>query len=149
MNEIKTSLVLLVLSTMIFTSCGQKTPAKEAHETTDVNDDFETIKLNNGEKWKVVNEMISYVHLMDKSVAEFQTLEDKNYAVLAKNLQTNVDSLISNCTMTGEGHIELHKWLIPYIQLLDDLSNAPNNSEAEETNESIQTSLDTFKMYFE
>jgi hypothetical protein len=152
MNEKKSSLVLLVLATMMFASCGQKIPTKEAHATTeehDVHDDFDIIKLNSGKKWKVVGKMLSYVRLMEKNMDEFKNLEDQDFAVLAANLQSNVDSLITNCTMTGQGHNELHKWLVPHIQLLEELSYTSNTPNAEEILRSIQVSFDTFNTYFE
>ncbi|MBT6029319.1 MAG: hypothetical protein HOH13_03370 [Crocinitomicaceae bacterium] len=82
-------------------------------------------------------------------LSDFQSEEDRNYALLAENLHANVDSLISNCTMTGKAHNELHKWLMPHIQLIDDLAAAPNDVKAKAAIKSIQNSLKNFNQYFE
>ena len=67
------------------------------------------IELNNGQKWAVKPEMLVHIRIMETEVNLFKKSETKDYKLLAKKLQENIDSLTSNCTMTGKAHDELHK----------------------------------------
>lgn len=44
---------------------------------------------------------------------------------------------------------ELHKWLLPYIDLVKKLSEAKDETEASEQFKNIQTSFTTFNQYFQ
>jgi hypothetical protein len=50
--------------------------------------------------------------------------------------------------MTGKAHDELHKWLLPYIDLVGELEVAENEAEAAEFFEEIEQSFHTFNEYF-
>ena len=71
------------------------------------------------------------------------------YKTISENLQKNVDLLTSNCTMKGKSHDELHKWLLPYIDLVKELSEAKDETKAAKQFEYIQTSFSTFHQYFQ
>jgi hypothetical protein len=51
--------------------------------------------------------------------------------------------------MEGKAHDELHKWLLPYIDLVDKLNKSKNSDEALRTFEEIKASYKTFNIYFE
>lgn len=110
--------------------------------------DLESIELNNGEKWKVVDEMMAHIRNMENDVQQFEVRNESNYSVLAINLQNNINLLTSNCTMEGKAHDELHKWLLPYISMVDDLSNAESNEKEIEVYSKIQSSFKIFNTYF-
>ncbi len=143
MNFKKSCFAFFLFTAIIFIGCKNKTePAKDENNR-------HGLELNEAKKWEVVGNMLSHIRLMSKNVSDFQSDEDRNYALLAENLHTNVDSLISNCTMTGKAHKELHKWLMPHIQFIDDLAAAPNDVKAKAAIKSIQNSLKNFNQYFE
>ena len=79
----------------------------------------------------------------------FCTVGQKDYKSLAEKLQSNIDLLTSNCTMKGKAHDELHKWLLPYIDLVKELSEAKDETEEAKHFENIQTSFTTFNQYFQ
>lgn len=109
--------------------------------------EMEEIVLNKGEKWLVDENMMAYIRTMEKAISTFDTKKG-NYASLAKTLQENVDLLTSNCTMTGQAHDELHKWLLPYIDLVDNLVNASDEDAAARTYDELIHSFETFNTYF-
>jgi hypothetical protein len=119
------------------------------HEDHHHDDESEAIELNNGEKWKVDANMITHIRNMENDVISFANVEQKDYKSLSAKLQSNVDLLTSNCTMKGKAHDELHKWLLPYIDLVKELSEAKDETEAEKQFQSIQTSFTTFNQYFQ
>ena len=119
-------------------------PAHHHHESDTVN-----IELDHGEKWNVDHNMMVFIRNMENDVIAFEKSDTLGYASLAIKLQTNIDSLTSNCTMKGKAHDELHKWLLPYIELVTALSEAKDKSEAEKQFQNIRTSFTTFNQYFQ
>jgi hypothetical protein len=51
--------------------------------------------------------------------------------------------------MNGESHDELHKWLHPHIQLVDALSKAKNQEEADEIIAQLKESFQIYNTYFQ
>ena len=151
----KITILIPVISLFLF-SCGNTSneKSKEQNETvTDKehhhDDQSEAIELNNGGKWKVDANMITHIRNMENDVISFAKVEQKDFKSLAEKLQSNIDLLTSNCTMKGKAHDELHKWLLPYIDLVKELSEAKDETEAAKQFENIQTSFTTFNQYFQ
>ena len=151
----KITILIPVISLFLF-SCGNTSNEKSKEETETVthgehqhNAEIQTIELNNGEKWKVDANMITHIRNMENDVISFAKVEQKDYKSLSKQLQSNIDLLTSNCTMKGKAHDELHKWLLPYIDLVKELSEAKDETEAEKQFQNIQTSFTAFNQYFQ
>ena len=151
----KITILIPVISLFLF-SCGNASNEKSKEQTETVtheehqhNAEIQTIELNNGEKWKVDAPMLIHIRTMENDIISFLKEDPKNYAVLSKKLLVNIDSLTSNCTMKGKAHDELHKWLLPYIDLAKELSEAKDETEASKHFENIQISFTTFNQYFQ
>ena len=151
----KITILIPVISLFLF-SCGNTSNEKSKEQTETVtheehqhNAEIQTIELNNGEKWKVDANMITHIRNMENDVISFAKVEQKDYKSLSEKLQSNIDLLTSNCTMKGKAHDELHKWLLPYIDLVKELSEAKDETEAEKQFQNIQTSFNTFNQYFQ
>lgn len=148
--------VLLSISNLLFFGCGQSSKEENPvikkqtyqidHQHTNENT---TIKLDNGKKWKVDENMLIHIRNMETDINSFIAMKQEDYKSLAKKLETNIDLLISNCSMKGNAHDELHKWLLPYIDMAAALSNATNEEEASKQFENIQSSLKKFNLFFE
>ena len=151
----KITILIPVIGLFLF-SCGNTSNEKSKEQTETVtheehhhDDESEAIELNNGEKWKVDANMITHIRNMENDVISFGKVEQKDYKSLSKKLQSNIDLLTSNCTMKGKAHDELHKWLLPYIDLVKELSEAKDETEAEKQFQNIQISFATFNQYFQ
>ena len=125
-------------------------------EATDENahqhSESDSIEFNNGAKWKVVPDMMKHIRNMESDInrlAEAKNMELNDFNKLGVSLQKNIDLLTSNCTMEGKAHDELHKWLLPYIDMVDKLNKSKNNDEAIHNFEEIEASYKTFNIYFE
>jgi hypothetical protein len=141
-----------IISTLLFgcENTAQKTNQETvAHEGHHHDEENETIELNKGEKWKVDANMLAHIRTMETEVNTFAKSEQKDYKSLSEKLQSSLDLLTSNCTMEGKAHDELHKWLLPYIDMVGELSEAKNQSDAAQQFEHIQTSFRTFNQYFQ
>jgi len=152
----KKLIILIPLISLFLFSCRNTVNEKSNEQTQSViqqenhhNDESEAIELNNGEKWKVDANMITHIHNMENDIISFTEIKQKNYKSLSEKLQSNIDLLTSNCTMKGKAHDELHKWLLPYIDLVKELSEAKDETEAEKQFQNIQTSFNTFNQYFQ
>ena len=149
MNNLKITTILL--STFFLFSCNDKANNKSAETSQDTKTEVhehsndETIQLNDGQKWKVDVDMMAHIRIMENDVTSFDKETPENYQLLADNLKKNLDLLTSNCTMKGEAHDELHKWLLPYIELVDDFSKDKSNENLAK----IQESFTTFNQYFQ
>ena len=146
MNKLK--ITTIALSIFFLFSCNNKAKtetnepvATEEHQHSD----DEAIQLNEGKKWKVDENMMAHIRTMEKDIASFDNSKPENYPVLAADLKKNLDLLTSNCTMKGQAHDELHKWLLPFLDLADNFSK---DKSAEQFAE-IQNSFKTFNQYFE
>lgn len=151
----KITILISVISLFLF-SCGNTSNEKSKEQTETVtheehqhNAEIQTIELNNGEKWKVDANMITHIRNMENDINSFANVKQKDFKSIAEKLQSNIDLLTSNCTMKGKAHDELHKWLLPYIDLAKELSEAKDETEASKRFENIQTSFITFNQYFQ
>ena len=144
---LKIKIILLATAGLFLFSCNTK--SKE-EKTTQIkteehqHSDNEAIHLNDGEKWKVDDNMMEHIRNMENDIVAFTNKSDKNYTQLASKLKANLDLLTSNCTMKGQAHDELHKWLVPYIDLVDSLEK----ENTDEQFKAIQHSFENFNQYF-
>jgi len=143
-----------VLSIILSLSCNQ--PIKNDQNTESVNSSphhskntADSIELNNGKKWKVDNEMIVHIRTMELDIHNFDSSGNKNYLLLAKRLQLNIDLLTANCTMKGKAHDELHKWLLPFIDLVNEFEKEKDTAKSAELFNEIQAAMNTFNLYFQ
>ena len=112
-------------------------------------DENEAIELDNGKKWTVDANMMTHFLAMKTDIAAFTGKTTNDYKTLALNLKRNIDKLTSNCTMTGQAHDEVHKWLLPYIDLVDEFSESKTEQEFEKYFQELKSAYVTFDTYFE
>lgn len=148
--------ITLALSGFMLFGCGNNADQKSNEHSETVHqddhhhdDDNETIELNNGEKWKVDNNMMVHIRTMEQDFSAYETAQNKDFKELAYSLQANIDLLTSNCTMKGKAHDELHKWLLPYIETVEELSASKSDKDAAEYLSEIKLSFQTFNQYFQ
>lgn len=118
------------------------------HEHIDY-DDYEVLSLNNGEKWKINEEMRPFVLEGEELLNDFILTGSTDYKNLAANLKEANMNLIRSCTMTGTAHDELHNWLHPYMEELEELEMAENEEEAKDVVEDLMEAFEEFHYYFE
>jgi hypothetical protein len=106
------------------------------------------IELVNNEKWKVNEEMMVHITAIVSDVESFTGDQPEDYIALGKKLDAHIDLLISNCNMTGQAHEELHKWLLPFIDINNELIEKKTSHSQSQTFTSIEKSLKEFKLYF-
>ncbi len=145
---------IILLPALFLASCADNTGEQPA-ATTAVEEQHqhshegEATELNNGQKWKVDENMMVYIVQIEKDVTGFGGSTMEEYKQLASGLEQNIEQLTSNCTMEGQAHDELHKWLLPFIELSEQFSASATEQEAENNYGQIKLSLEDFHRYFE
>lgn len=109
-----------------------------------------SIALDNGEKWKVNEEMIPHIKDQVNSLNAYLDSDGQNvYRDLAGELEAHNAKLISSCTMDGKSHEELHKWLHPHIELIGALKTTKNEEDAQVIISKLEKSFETYNTYFQ
>lgn len=145
---LKIKFALLVTVGLLCFSCNTKSKEEKTTEMNTVehqHSENEAIQLNDGEKWKVDDNMMRHIRNMEKDVIKFDKENGANYSLLAEKLKANIELLTSNCTMKGKAHDELHKWLVPFIELVDAFSKDKSANQYTE----MKHSFLTFNQYFQ
>ncbi|MCO6494293.1 MAG: hypothetical protein J5I91_01255 [Bacteroidetes bacterium] len=155
----KTFLILTTAMSFMFFSCANNTSKDTEHEHEDMEEhaehhhdseeDSETIELNNGEKWKVNEEMKPFIINGEALVEKYINENSTDYKKLAKDLDGQNQNLIKSCTMDGKSHDELHKWLHPHLELVKELEEEDDNAEAIALIHKIHASYLEFHQYFQ
>jgi hypothetical protein len=121
--------------------------AEDSHQ-----EEEEAIFLDNGKKWAVVPEMLAFIRTMEKGVVDFGEKKDAvsaDYQELAVLIDDNIRALTANCTMKGQAHDELHKWLVPLLSLSQAFDDAKELKIQEQVYQKIKKSHENFNLYFE
>ena len=130
------SLLSFIITAIIITACSS-------------NHDVQTpLALNNGNKWEVTAEMKPHIIKGEQLISEYLSTNATDYKNLANNLEEQTNKLIKSCNMKGPSHDELHKWLVPHINLINKLEKATNNDDADTIIEVIAQSYDQYNAYF-
>lgn len=93
--------------------------------------------------------MMAHLTNLENDVQKFDRTSEKDHTLLARNIQEHLGRLVTNCTMEGKAHDELHKWLMPFLAVTTAYSDASAPPVREEKLHEIKDSLQTFHAYFE
>lgn len=109
----------------------------------------EIIELNNGEKWMINDEMKPFIAQGEAALNDYISSGSTDYKALASKLKDADSKLISSCTMDGKSHDELHKWLHPHLELVNELDASQNEQEANNVVQKLKKSYENFWIYFQ
>lgn len=140
----------LLLSTF---SCSSKSESKKDLSQSDKeleseihshDLDSEKIVLNKGEKWEVEVKMMKIIRGIESDAVNFKGKSLSEYTILADSLDSKLNNLTSNCTMTGQAHDELHKWLVPFMEKVDSFASIKS---VESGKQFVKTIIQDFKLF--
>lgn len=127
----------LIAFTMLLASCAD-------HHSEDTG-----LELNNGQKWKVNQEMKPHIEHGRLLLIAFLKEDGADHRQLADDLQEQNSKLIKSCTMDGASHDELHKWLHPHLELVKELKQAETEAEVSEITDQLEASYGLYDQYFQ
>ena len=150
-------LVSAIVMGLLLISCGesgkeiQSTSHSEGGDPSPIAADVSTndhgLRLNGDDKWP----MDAHTRAMfDKMKASFRdggtdSGDTESIKAVAATIRAEIDELIQGCTMTGEAHDQLHKYLMAYIPAVEKMANAGTKADAE----SVHALLELYPKYFQ
>lgn len=143
---------LLIISILTFSACGNhhdQGPQNEQAEHEHSDPARDELTLNSGQKWKVNPEMKPPIEQAESALETYLHNKDTNYHALADTLQAYNTALIQSCTMEGQSHEELHKWLYPHIDLIKELGSALSLAESETITSKLVDSYNLYHQHFQ
>lgn len=143
--DMKYTLIITIGFWILISGCSENTSSNQTIETTKNTYDIELI---DNEKWVVKEDMMIHIRNMESDIKATSTSDSPNYNELGSELDKNIGLLTSNCTMTGQAHDELHKWLLPFIGLVRELNEADDMLEQKKSFDDILESMKEFNRYF-
>lgn len=109
-----------------------------------------SLELNNGRKWVIVPTMMVHLRALEQAVRDSeQQRPGPDHAALAAEIQEHLGRLVTNCTMEGKAHDELHKWLMPLLGISAEYAQAADPQVQEAKRQQIKESFVVFNAYFE
>ncbi|MDD3005023.1 hypothetical protein [Flavobacterium sp.] len=145
---------LIALSVFTLISCKNNSETQSPENTTKIEhteteaQKSDQLTLNNNEKWLVNDEMKPHILKGEELVTLYIKENGTDYKQLAANLKEENSKLIKSCTMKGESHEELHKWLHPHLEIVSDLENATEIPQAQEIVQKLSASYETYHQFF-
>lgn len=150
-NILKNSALFVIF--VFFVGCNNSKNNKSTENHSDIeklqNEEISIMNLNDGNKWLVNEEMKPYVEEAKTLLIDFKKNKSENYKELAKALKNKNLQLIKSCTMKGQSHDELHKWLFPHIEKINELVTANNTTEALKIIHQLENSFNIYDQYFQ
>ncbi len=110
---------------------------------------YTALELDQGKKWVVTRPMMAHMRNLEKQIQDFEAAPGRDHAVLANEIQENLGRFVTNCTMEGKAHDELHKWLMPFLGLSAEYAKATDPLVQQAKLREIKESLQVFHSYFE
>ena len=107
------------------------------------------LSLNAGSKWKVDKDMMVVLRRMEQRIKGQEKVKERDYTSLGDALSKDINALVAGCTMSGPAHDALHKWLVPYMDLVGELKDSPNDYLKEESYRNLLAAFRVFNVYFE
>ncbi len=150
-----------VLALGITLSCGNLQEQKH-HETTTTekvdsknSDENAEVKLtlNNGAKWNSDESTFNGMGRLEATLAEFSastsTSSITDYNSLGESLANINKEIISQCSMKGEDHDQLHIILAPMLANVDVIKNGEDIDKAKTNTDELSKAIDQFFAHFE
>jgi hypothetical protein len=149
MITIKT-IVITGIVLLLFSCSTSEVENVDQNEQSIATDSYKLdIELNEGEKWKVNEQMMPFLKSSEQLLIEFKKKESGDYKILATELKETNNKLISSCTMKGKSHDALHFWLHPHLELVNELQDSKTEEEATLVMEKLNRSFLAFGNYFQ
>lgn len=142
----KTTIIITLAVIGLLIGCTSK--------ETEVNTSFNKIEnphglnLNQDKKWVVVPDMMLSIRSIEDQIEGFNGKSIEEYKSHSKNISELLGELTSNCTMEGDAHDELHKWLVPFIELNDELTSSSSIGKSAEIVSKQKEEIKLFNKYF-
>ncbi|MFN0274794.1 MAG: hypothetical protein ACKVPJ_03535 [Chitinophagales bacterium] len=121
---------------------------QQKHESENEGEEAEKagkVVLNNGAKWQANSATTEGIQNMLSMVNEYINKGDTDSQQLSENLEKEFNTILQKCTMTGEAHDQLHNFLLPLREKIEQLKEKKNVEAVKD----IQSYINNYYNYFE
>ena len=155
-----TIIPILLLSLFVVMSCESSHEKRQSdHSTTESADSNASDKneeakltLNNGVKWASDESTFSGMEKLKSALSHFSenssTPSIAEYNSLGETLAMINKDIISQCSMKGEDHDQLHIVLVPMLANVDVIKNGQDITAIKENNAALSKGLELFFEHF-
>lgn len=143
--------VLHLLLGLTILSCSQNTTSEHLHKPlpTPVRQASDGVQPHGEQLWKVNQATLDGVNKMVSIVENFKsTNQVETYPLLHDQLEEEILTIFTKCNMKGEGHNQLHNFLLPLYEQLEQLKSGDLNT-CQTTYMALRKQLAIFPLYFE
>lgn len=110
----------------------------------------EKLHLNDGEKWSANSETTAGIKRMLAIINnEIKDLSIVAFNTKGEDLNKEMKTIFTECTMEGKPHDQLHLFLIPLVKQFRGLKNVETEEEGVKLQEGILTHLNKYADFFE
>ncbi len=109
-----------------------------------------TLQLNNGEKWEANAETTAGIAKMKDIVVE--DIEDgriSHYAAMGQRLNIELQQIFNSCNMTGPAHDQLHIFIMPLVNICNELEVVEEEEEAMILQKNILKQINKYTEFFQ
>jgi hypothetical protein len=119
------------------------------HHETHAHEQGIGVALNDGKRWTANAETTAGINNMKALVNDLPANAARDdYRKLATNLETEFNTILQKCTMTGEAHNQLHNYLLPMKELFEKL-NSPDVEVGKSALSTLKGHLNEYQAYFQ
>lgn len=145
----KNILILGIVVIGSLSSCGEVTQVKEVEDVKHVVEKVDGLVLNNGVKWTVNTETHEGMTQIKVILDNMDPLTLEDYNLLGEKCNEQTSFIISNCSMTGEAHNQLHLVLHPILDDIDNLQNVKSIEDGIAAVASLGKNISDYFTHFE
>lgn len=107
---------IIVLPFFLFMACSSHSHRQETNDAEHATHQPSTgsnkgLQLNNGAKWKTDDATKKNVGAMAEIVNDSNYLSARSASQLVSKLESQINELVKECSMSGPDHEALHTWL--------------------------------------
>ena len=140
-------IITAILLSLILFSCTPQNKEQNA-SSMEGTPSQNSVQLNNGNRWKANVETTTSIAKMIQQIDAYENEEEKPpLSTLADTLDAEFKLIFKNCTMKGEGHDQLHNYLLPVLRTIRTLSNQ-NEEVNEKSIQKLKKQLHEYDQYF-
>lgn len=149
-NTVYSSILLLLIIGLLTFSCTQSNTTNHLHDPipTPVRQHSDGITLDGDNLWKANTATTTGVENMRKILTNFKHTEDvAAFKDLHKTLEDEIVTIFTKCNMKGEGHDQLHNFLLPLHENLEPLKSG-DLPTCQSTFITLRKQLAIYPLYF-
>jgi hypothetical protein len=151
MNQ-KFAFIVVVMIGVFLLGCdhASHTSSHDEHKSH-LNADQSPLVLNNGKRWETDAPTRAGMRDLKAKVVAFNAKEQaqlNDIKTLAGEIEGDVNTILQKCTMTGAGHVELHKFIAIALKDVEALRSS-DLEDARAALKQLEDDILLFDRYFE